>query len=156
MPIYEYECKNCGTRFDRMQPITSDPVKVCPNCGEEQVRRVIQPVGVIFKGSGWYINDSRKSNNEGAPPAHKGEAAGDTSSESKGEDKPDSKPDSKGEGKPDSKPESKGDSKPGSKPESKGDSKPGSKDESKRDGSGSTSVGGGGGKTDAATGNKAG
>ena len=124
MPIYEYECKNCGTRFDRMQPITSDPVKVCPNCGEEQVRRVIQPVGVIFKGSGWYINDSRKSNNEGAPPAHKGEAAGDTSSDSKGEGKP--------------------------------DSKPGSKDESTRDGSGSTSVGGGGGKTDAATGNKAG
>ena len=57
MPIYEYECKNCSNRFEKLQPITADPIKICPNCGEEKVRRVIQPVGVIFKGSGWYVTD---------------------------------------------------------------------------------------------------
>lgn len=60
MPIYEYECKNCSNRFEKLQPITADPIKICPECGEEKVRRVIQPVGVIFKGSGWYITDTRK------------------------------------------------------------------------------------------------
>lgn len=61
MPVYEYECKNCGQRFDKMQPITAEPLTECINCGEGPIKRVFQPVGVIFKGSGWYINDSRKS-----------------------------------------------------------------------------------------------
>ncbi len=62
MPIYEYECKSCGTRFDKMQPIHAEPLVVCLNCGEGPIRRVYQPVGVIFKGSGWYITDNRNSN----------------------------------------------------------------------------------------------
>ena len=61
MPIYEYECKACDTRFDKMQPIHAEPLVVCLNCGQGPVRRVYHPVGVIFKGSGWYITDSRKS-----------------------------------------------------------------------------------------------
>jgi len=76
MPIYEYECRSCGKRFDRMQSFHDEPIRVCPECGGE-TRRVFQPVGVIFKGSGWYINDSRKSNSEstGAKPASGDKAA---------------------------------------------------------------------------------
>src|SRR6478609_5343842 len=82
MPIYEYECRNCGTRFEKMQPITSDPVKICPNCGEEQVRRVFQPVGVIFKGSGWYITDNRKNNNSSSKQSDKPASAEKTEAKS--------------------------------------------------------------------------
>ena len=114
MPIYEYECKNCGTRFDKMQPITSDPVKICPNCGQEQVRRVIQPVGVIFKGSGWYINDNRKSTSESVPASAKSETPADSKAESK--------PDANAEAKSDSKSETKSEAKPATTSDTKGES----------------------------------
>jgi putative FmdB family regulatory protein len=130
MPIYEYECRNCGTRFEKMQPITSDPVKICPNCGEEQVRRVIQPVGVIFKGSGWYITDNRKSTAESVPAAKS-----DTPAETKSE----AKPDANAEAKSDSKSETKSEAKPANKSETKGES-----------------TSGGGGKTSSAPDSKAG
>ncbi|HET7034720.1 MAG TPA: FmdB family zinc ribbon protein [Thermomicrobiaceae bacterium] len=60
MPIYEYACKSCGHRFEQKQSFHDEPVAVCPECGE-QVQRVLHPAGIIFKGSGWYITDSRKS-----------------------------------------------------------------------------------------------
>ena len=61
MPIYEYECKNCASRFEKMQPIMAEPLTECVNCGGGPIHRIFHPVGVIFKGSGWYITDSRKS-----------------------------------------------------------------------------------------------
>jgi putative FmdB family regulatory protein len=60
MPTYEYECRACGHRFERVQSFQDAPIRVCPDCSGE-TRRVIHPAGVIFKGSGWYINDSRKT-----------------------------------------------------------------------------------------------
>ncbi|MBI2954562.1 MAG: zinc ribbon domain-containing protein [Chloroflexi bacterium] len=60
MPIYEYECVVCHTRFERRQGIHDAPVKECPDC-QGGARRVFHPVGIIFKGSGFYITDSRKS-----------------------------------------------------------------------------------------------
>lgn len=60
MPTYSYRCNTCGHQFDQVQRFSEDPLTDCPDC-EGSVRRVIQPVGVVFKGSGWYINDSRKS-----------------------------------------------------------------------------------------------
>lgn len=60
MPLYEYECKACGVRFERRQSITDDAVKICPECGGE-VRRVIRPAGIIFKGKGFYVTDNRKA-----------------------------------------------------------------------------------------------
>ncbi|MDA8218768.1 MAG: hypothetical protein M0Z94_14265 [Dehalococcoidales bacterium] len=59
MPIYEYECRHCGVRFERRQSVHEDPVKDCPDCGGA-VRRVLFPVGIIFKGSGFYVTDSRR------------------------------------------------------------------------------------------------
>lgn len=58
MPVYVYQCDTCGMTFERRQSVTDDPVHDCPEC-EGQVHRVIQPVGVIFKGSGFYVTDNR-------------------------------------------------------------------------------------------------
>ena len=60
MPIYSYKCDKCGTRFDRLQKFTDKPLTRCPEC-QGQVKRLIQPAGIVFKGSGWYITDSKKS-----------------------------------------------------------------------------------------------
>ncbi len=59
MPTYQYRCAACHHQFDAFQRFADDPLTECPDCSGT-VRRVIQPVGVVFKGSGWYINDSRK------------------------------------------------------------------------------------------------
>jgi putative FmdB family regulatory protein len=58
MPIYAYKCKNCDYHFDVRQRFSDDPLTGCPRC-EGQVRRVISPVGVVFKGSGFYVTDNR-------------------------------------------------------------------------------------------------
>jgi putative FmdB family regulatory protein len=58
MPIYVYQCDTCGMTFERHQHITDEPLHDCPEC-EGHVHRVIQPVGVIFKGSGFYVTDNR-------------------------------------------------------------------------------------------------
>ena len=58
MPTYSYRCDSCGHDFEAVQRFADDPLTDCPECGS-QIRRVIQPVGVVFKGSGWYITDSR-------------------------------------------------------------------------------------------------
>lgn len=60
MPTYVYACDSCGTQFERFQSFKDEPLRTCPACASA-VRRVFQPVGVVFKGSGWYITDSRKS-----------------------------------------------------------------------------------------------
>src|SRR5205823_3585870 len=100
MPIYEYECSNCGKRFEKIQSMTADSITECINCGGGPIRRVLHPVGIIFKGSGWYKTDSRKSgSSEGsstgkddkATPAKQSDG-GSTSSDSPGKDAPASKP----------------------------------------------------------------
>lgn len=59
MPIYEYECTACRVRFERSQSVHDVPVLICPECGGA-TRRVFHPVGIIFKGSGFYVTDNRK------------------------------------------------------------------------------------------------
>jgi putative FmdB family regulatory protein len=90
MPIYEYECKNCGKRFEKMQSITAEPLTECVNCGGGPVRRVLHPVGVIFKGSGWYVTDSRKTAPSGSAASDgkskAGKAEGPPAAESKSAD----------------------------------------------------------------------
>ena len=61
MPTYHYRCADCQHSFDYFQKFADDPLTDCPECGGP-IRRVPQPVGIVFKGSGWYINDSRKGN----------------------------------------------------------------------------------------------
>ena len=56
MPMYEYQCRKCGHRFEKIQQFSDDPVKVCPECGGE-LEKLISRSSVKFKGSGWYVTD---------------------------------------------------------------------------------------------------
>ncbi len=60
MPIYEYECTTCGLHFERRQSFGDTNVPACPN-GHDRVQRLFSAPGIVFKGSGWYVTDSRKS-----------------------------------------------------------------------------------------------
>ncbi|MGD8967289.1 MAG: zinc ribbon domain-containing protein [Anaerolineae bacterium] len=71
MPLYEYECEGCGVRFERRQHMEDEPVGVCPECGG-RVHRLIQPVGIIFKGSGFYVTDNRSKSPTSTPGTVKG------------------------------------------------------------------------------------
>lgn len=68
MPLYAYECEACHTEFERQQSFDDDPIRICPECGEPSARRLITSVGVIFKGPGFYITDSRKALSDGKSP----------------------------------------------------------------------------------------
>lgn len=65
MPLYEYECKDCGIRFERVQSFNDAALTHCPEC-EGEVHRVIGASGIIFKGSGFYVTDNRKSGSKDA------------------------------------------------------------------------------------------
>ena len=75
MPIYEYECGLCRSRFEKRQKFDEEPEAVCPKC-EGTSRRVFHPTSIIFKGSGFYITDSRKSSTATSPDKPKEETAG--------------------------------------------------------------------------------
>jgi putative FmdB family regulatory protein len=60
MPTYEYKCQACGHRFEKFQSITARPIRKCPKCGKNQVKRLISTgAGLIFKGGGFYTTDYR-------------------------------------------------------------------------------------------------
>ncbi|HNW14971.1 MAG TPA: zinc ribbon domain-containing protein [Anaerolineaceae bacterium] len=80
MPIYTYRCANCGVQFEKTQKFSDQPLQWCPECGKKALNKVYQPVGIVFKGSGFYATDhrspsgaSRSSNShsegEGSKPA---------------------------------------------------------------------------------------
>lgn len=73
MPTYEYECRKCGHQFERFQSITAPPVKTCPKCRGRVARMLTTGGGIIFKGSGFYQTDYKKSAHA-SPAADKGEA----------------------------------------------------------------------------------
>lgn len=81
MPLYEYECKKCGHRFEKIQLYSAKMVKKCPECGG-QVEQMISAPAVQFKGSGWYVTDyAKKSSSPGSS------GSGDSSSKDKKDDK---------------------------------------------------------------------
>ena len=81
MPTYAYRCADCGHRFEAVQSFTDDALTVCPVCNGT-LRKVFNAVGVVFKGSGFYRNDSRAaSTSAGSSPAS-GESGGTSSGSS--------------------------------------------------------------------------
>jgi putative FmdB family regulatory protein len=73
VPTYEYACTDCGDRSEVVQRFSDDPLTVCTECGGK-LRKVFSPVGIVFKGSGFYRTDSR--NGSGASAAKDGAAKG--------------------------------------------------------------------------------
>ena len=57
MPVYIYRCENCGVQFDKQQSFSEQPLSRCPECGKKTLKKVYQPVGIVFKGSGFYATD---------------------------------------------------------------------------------------------------
>jgi putative FmdB family regulatory protein len=116
VPTYEYACGECGERLEAVQKFSDDPLTVCPACGGK-LRKLFSPVGIVFKGSGFYRNDSRVSaangskdkalNGSSADSSSAGEKsagadqkpASASSGSSSGETKPSKKADSAGSGK---------------------------------------------------------
>lgn len=68
MPLYDYKCSACGVVHEHRQKISDEPFRQCPDCGGEY-KRIITSVGVIFKGSGFHINDYRESKSGGSSPS---------------------------------------------------------------------------------------
>lgn len=64
MPYYEYQCKKCGHTFEREHPIGEKKNYRCPECASSETQRIVSQVGIIFKGTGFYITDSRRSASE--------------------------------------------------------------------------------------------
>jgi putative FmdB family regulatory protein len=104
MPLYEYECKKCHHRFEKIQTYSAKHVKKCPECGGP-IEQVITAPSVQFKGSGWYVTDYPKRSGAGSPSGSNGDSSKDSGkdsdkSESKGEGKSKSEEKSKSEDKP--------------------------------------------------------
>ena len=78
MPIYVYQCDACGLTFEHRQRMADDPLVDCPEC-DGHLHRVIQPVGIVFKGSGFYVTDNRGRSSTALP----GKKETDTKSDSK-------------------------------------------------------------------------
>ncbi|MBI1804128.1 MAG: zinc ribbon domain-containing protein [Ignavibacteriae bacterium] len=94
MPTYAYQCKSCNHEFEEFQSISEPPLVECPSCKKHTVIRIIGAgAGLVFKGSGFYLTDYKKTSS--SPAAESGTAK-------KSDSKPESKSDSKAESKPDS------------------------------------------------------
>jgi putative FmdB family regulatory protein len=101
MPTYEYQCDACGNKFEKFQSITSGPIRKCPKCGKNKVRRLISTgAGLIFKGSGFYITDYRSESYKEKAKSESGEKTDSSKTESGKSDtaKSETKAEAKSEG----------------------------------------------------------
>lgn len=57
VPIYEYQCKNCGHQLEAFQSLSEAPLTDCPSCGKPDLTKLVSAAGLQFKGSGWYLTD---------------------------------------------------------------------------------------------------
>jgi len=95
VPTYQYTCTECGEPLEMVQKFSDEPLTVCPACGG-RLRKVFSPVGIVFKGSGFYRTDSRKSATAAAPatkdkdksPAESSSSTSDSGSSNGTADKP--------------------------------------------------------------------
>lgn len=105
MPIYTYHCDQCGHEFEKYQSFSEDALIICPECGKETLLKVYKPALVLFKGSGFYVTDTKShsptmsSSNGGdkrsASSENTTESSGDGSSEKKTEKKSETKAEKK-------------------------------------------------------------
>jgi putative FmdB family regulatory protein len=91
MPVYTYHCDNCNHEFDKHQSFSEETLVVCPSCRKHRLRKVYSPAGVVFKGSGFYVTDKKRSATSSKPAPSKAKSNGKEkakSTESKVKDKP--------------------------------------------------------------------
>ncbi len=84
MPVYEYACTACGERTEARQSFDDPPLEECPICGG-RLRKLFSPVGIVFKGSGFYATDAKKSSSK--PSGSKSESTSKSDSDSKSDSK---------------------------------------------------------------------
>jgi putative FmdB family regulatory protein len=99
MPFYEYECPHCGHREEVLQKITDKPLKKCPNCGKNGLKKLMSAPVFRLKGAGWYETDFKGDKDK------QRNLAGPDKEETKSEVKPDAKADAKADAKSDAKPD---------------------------------------------------
>ncbi len=83
MPIYEYQCGQCGHRLESFEKMTDAPLTECPVCGKPSLQKLISAAGFQLKGTGWYATDFRNKGKPADAPAKKEEAAGTGDSDTK-------------------------------------------------------------------------
>ena len=83
MPTYQYACTSCGERLEVVQKFSDDPLTVCPACSGA-LRKVFSPVGVVFKGSGFYKTDSRSKSSSGSSSSSSSSSSASTSKSDSG------------------------------------------------------------------------
>jgi putative FmdB family regulatory protein len=116
MPTYEYKCEACGFEFEKFQSIKSSPIKKCPHCGKNRVKRLIGiGAGIIFKGGGFYQTDYRSEAYKTAAKADTGDKPASTETKPAASDS---------SSKPASEAKTAADSKSVAEPKSKTESKP--------------------------------
>mgnify|MGYP002683838366 FL=1 len=77
MPLYEYRCRSCNHQFEIQQSFSDDALTVCPEC-QGDLRKVFNPVGISFKGTGFYKNDSRSSSSSSSTSSTSSTSGGDS------------------------------------------------------------------------------
>ena len=87
MPLYEYQCKKCGHRFEKIQKFSDKPITKCPECGGK-VEQLISPPAVQFKGSGWYVTDYARKGASHGSSSEGDHGAKESKKETKKEEKP--------------------------------------------------------------------
>jgi putative FmdB family regulatory protein len=112
MPIYEYKCKKCGHRFEKIQRLSDPEIRKCPECGGK-VEKQITAAAAHFKGEGFYVTDYARKGSGKPDSAESGSSAG--PAKEKSETKSESKTESKAETKSQAKAESKSEKKPSKK-----------------------------------------
>ncbi len=96
MPTYGYGCRKCNAEFEVVQKITDEPLKVHEGCGGE-LRRLLYPVGIVFKGPGFYVNDYGRAGKNGSNGTGSKDSTSGNGSGSKTESKPEPKAETKAE-----------------------------------------------------------
>lgn len=87
MPIYTYRCESCGVQFERQQKFSDPPLTWCPECHKKTLRKVYTPVGIVFKGSGFYSTDNRSPSGQTRSASTKGNETEPSSEVKSGEGK---------------------------------------------------------------------
>jgi len=81
MPIYEYRCDNCAHEFETIQKVADEPLKTCPACSEEALRKKVSAAGFRLKGGGWYETDFKGNKRKNVAGEEKGGKDGDKKSD---------------------------------------------------------------------------